>query len=82
MSPPRSQRICIVRTTSGRDYHFKITDSDDPNGFRLLNTSDGIRLQRHDGQEQMNFDKSQVEVVRYEEGALNANVTSWQDPIF
>ena len=81
MGQPAYQRICIVRTRSGRDYHFPLSGPDDRLRFRLLNQGDNVCLVRGDGREKMVFTRAEIEVVRYEEGALPATVSRWQDPI-
>lgn len=75
------RRLCIVRTLSGRDYHFPLTGQDDPNGYRLQRHSDALHLVRNDGQEKMVFYKEAVECVRFEEGLDDGRLQPWVDPI-
>ncbi|MEE9162170.1 MAG: hypothetical protein V3U35_04275 [Candidatus Neomarinimicrobiota bacterium] len=92
--PAKEQtRLCIVRTLSGRDYHFALTSSDDPLGYRLQRQSDSLHLIRHDGQSdslhlirhdgqaKMVFYKDTVECVRFEEGVEEGRTTPWVDAI-
>ncbi len=80
--PAKEQtRLCIVRTLSGRDYHFALTSSDDPLGYRLQRQSDSLHLIRHDGQAKMVFYKDTVECVRFEEGVEEGRTTPWVDAI-
>ena len=74
-------RLCIVRTLSGRDYHFALTSSDNPSGYRLQRLSDALHLIRHDGQAKMVFYKDTVECVRFEEGVEEGRITPWVDAI-
>ena len=88
MSPghsPRSQkvhrRLCIVRTISGHDYHFRLSSSDDPTGYRLQRHSGGLRLIRNDGMDKMIFYTKTIDCVRFEEGLDDGALKPWSDPI-
>ncbi len=81
MPPKVLRRLCIVRTLSGRDYHFLLTDSDEPTGYRLQRQSDALHLIRHDGQAKMVFYKETVEAVRFEEGIDEGGLQPWVDAV-
>jgi len=77
----KARRVCIVRTVSGRDYHFKLTLSDDGEGYQLQRRSDELHFIRNDGQDKMVFYKNTVECVRFEEGVDDGNPPPWVDAI-
>ncbi len=81
MAAKEQTRLCIVRTLSGRDYHFALTSSDNPLGYRLQRQSDALHLIRHDGQAKMVFYKDTVECVRFEEGVEDGRIKPWVDAI-
>ena len=81
MTPKIQKRLCIVRTLAGRDYHFPLTGSDDPDGYRLQRQTDALHLIRHDGQAKMVFYKDTVECVRFEEGVDEGGLSPWVDAI-
>ena len=75
------RRLCIVRTTSGRDYHFPLAQTSEDEGYRLTRRSDSLQFSSTDGKEKMVFYKENVEVVRFEEGVDDDSTESWRDPI-
>lgn len=75
------QRLCIIRTTSGHDYHFPLAAGADEEGFRLTRRSDSLQLAKTDGSETMIFYKDEVEVLRIEEGVDDGFDGTWRDPI-
>ena len=79
--PHKVRRLCIIRTTSGRDYHFPLAEGADGTGFRLTRRSDSVQLTATDGSEKMIFYKENVEVLRFEEGVDDGTDTVWRDPI-
>ncbi len=81
MAGKRLRRLCIIRTTAGREYHFPLAEADDEDGYRLQRRSDALHLIRIGGAEKMVFYKENVEVVRFEEGLDDGRLTPWTDPI-
>ena len=79
--PKAVQRLCIIRTTSGRDYHFPLAEGADGEGYLLTRRSDSVQLVKTDGSEKMVFYKDNVEVLRIEEGVDDGSAGVWRDPV-
>ena len=75
------RRLCIIRTTAGRDYHFPLSENEDQPGYRLQWRSDSLHLIHSSGAEKMIFYKENVEVMRFEEGLSDGSPLIWTDPI-
>ena len=81
MAGNRLRRLCIIRTTAGRDYHFPLADANHEDGYRLQRHTDALHLIHTGGAEKMIFYKENVEAVRFEEGLDDGRLAPWTDPI-